>query len=152
MLTLKEILESPERVWTLDDMAALKPCIHVWAMYSTPPKTRMGRLVDGLSPVMLLDEQVDALFVLANPDMVRVEIEAGLHPSSHDGDAGVSFAAMISLQWFREVFCEGSEESYSPNVTALRRLLRWQTIGWASAGADAVDIRFNCTLSATQRP
>ncbi|BDB29134.1 hypothetical protein CTP10_R65470 (plasmid) [Cupriavidus sp. P-10] len=151
MLTLKEILENRNRRWTLDDMSPLRPGIHVWGMYAKPPMPGMTRLVEELSPVMLLDEQADAFLRLASKSGVRIAIDSDLHPSTHDGEAGVSFSAVISFAAFREFFCGDDEADLDPGVSALRSLLRWQTIGWGSAGADNVDIRFNCNLSAAPR-
>lgn len=147
---LLEVLGAIDRRWTLEDMRRVPPLgIHLWAMREKPSQRYASRIVDELKPVLLDADQVGTFVNLVKrlPDVES--IEAGLYPSSHDGEASVSFATKVSLDLFLRAFGDAACE-LQEDTSALRSHVYWQTLGWRSAGAEIVDVRFNCDLASTR--
>ncbi|MFP3637599.1 hypothetical protein [Paraburkholderia sp. SIMBA_054] len=147
---LLEVLGAIDRRWSLDDMEGMHPVgIHLWAMRERTSEQFASRLVDELKPVFLEASQV-GIFVGLVKKLPELEaIEAELYPSAHDGEASVSFATKVPLDVFLKAFGDLPVDSQE-ETKALRRLVYWQTIGWRSAGAEIVDVRFNCNFALTR--
>ncbi len=79
----------------------------------------------------------------------RESIEAGLHPSAHDGESSASVATRVPPDVFLRAFSNTAPDPQE-GTKALWRHVYWQTIGWRSASAEIVDVRFNFNFARTR--